>query len=171
MRKSRTQSLGFGSDPTSTFGGGSPRSRSNLATQRLERAQARIGQAAAELALADQNRWFAAALDNMPHGLCMFDGETRLILCNTAYRRMYDLPEYLTCPGTPLQDISPIASPTDRRPSIGPPIMTSSSNPSCATVTWSTVTSCWKTVEPSRSLTIQSPKAAMSLTMRTSQQT
>jgi diguanylate cyclase (GGDEF)-like protein len=105
MRKSRAQSLAFGSDLTSSLGAGTPRSRSNLATQRLERAQARIAQAAAELALADQNRWFDAALNNMPHGLCMFDGQTRLILCNSAYRRLYDLPDYLTCPGTPLQDI------------------------------------------------------------------
>ena len=71
----------------------------------VQRAQDRIGQAAVELALAEQNRRFDAALNNMPHGLCMFDGETRLILCNAAYRRLYDLPEPLTRPGTPLQDI------------------------------------------------------------------
>jgi hypothetical protein len=29
----------------------------------------------------------------MPHGLCMFDDEVRLILCNAAYRRLYALPE------------------------------------------------------------------------------
>jgi diguanylate cyclase (GGDEF)-like protein len=71
----------------------------------VQRAQDRIGQAAVELALAEQNRRFDAALNNMPHGLCMFDGKTRLILCNAAYRRLYDLPEALTRPGTPLQDI------------------------------------------------------------------
>lgn len=71
----------------------------------LRRAQDRITQAAAELALAEQNRRFDAALSNMPHGLCMFDNETRLILCNAAYRRLYALPERLTRPGTRLQDI------------------------------------------------------------------
>ncbi|MDR6533472.1 diguanylate cyclase (GGDEF)-like protein [Caulobacter rhizosphaerae] len=71
----------------------------------FRRAQDRISQAAAELALAEQNRRFDAALSNMPHGLCMFDDETRLILCNAAYRRLYALPERLTRPGTPLQDI------------------------------------------------------------------
>lgn len=105
MQRPRAKSSGFGSAPTPTLGVGAPSSRSNSSTQRLERAQARLGQVAAELALANQNRWLDAALNNMPHGLCMFDGETRLILCNTAYRRMYDLPEYLTCPGTPVQAI------------------------------------------------------------------
>ncbi|HWW27580.1 MAG TPA: diguanylate cyclase, partial [Caulobacter sp.] len=71
----------------------------------LRRAQDRITQAAAELALAEQNRRFDAALRNMPHGLCMFDDEPRLILCNAAYRRLYALPERLTRPGTRLQDI------------------------------------------------------------------
>jgi diguanylate cyclase (GGDEF)-like protein len=71
----------------------------------FRRAQDRISRAAAELALAEQNRRFDAALSNMPHGLCMFDAETRLILCNAAYRRLYALPERLTRPGTPLQDI------------------------------------------------------------------
>lgn len=79
--------------------------RLHLIPKNARRAQDRIGQAAAELALAEQNRRFDAALNNMPHGLCMFDGETRLILCNAAYRRLYDLPEPLTRPGTPLQDI------------------------------------------------------------------
>ncbi|WP_132096061.1 EAL domain-containing protein [Caulobacter sp. BK020] len=62
----------------------------------------------AELAgqrLAEQNARFDAALSNMPHGLCMFDAEKRLILCNTAYRRLYDLPDALGVPGTPLDDI------------------------------------------------------------------
>jgi len=55
--------------------------------------------------LAEQNARFDAALSNMPHGLCMFDAEKRLILCNTAYRRLYDLPDALSAPGTPLDDI------------------------------------------------------------------
>lgn len=55
--------------------------------------------------LAQQNSRFDAALNNMPHGLCMFDADTKLILCNASYARMYDLPEALTQPGTPLGDI------------------------------------------------------------------
>jgi diguanylate cyclase (GGDEF)-like protein len=63
--------------------------------------------------LAEQNARFDAALSNMPHGLCMFDAEKRLILCNTAYRRLYEVPDRLCAPGTPLDDI------LDHRRSIG----------------------------------------------------
>lgn len=55
--------------------------------------------------LAEQNRRFDAALNNMPHGLCMFDAAKKLILCNAAYAQMYDLPTGLTRPGTLLDDI------------------------------------------------------------------
>jgi PAS domain-containing protein len=55
--------------------------------------------------LAAQNSRFESALANMPHGLCMFDAEKRLLLCNAAYARLYDLPETLTRPGTPLSQI------------------------------------------------------------------
>ncbi|TWD48902.1 PAS domain-containing protein [Agrobacterium vitis] len=55
--------------------------------------------------LAQQNSRFDAALNNMPHGLCMFDADTKLILCNASYARMYSLPKSLTRPGTPLTSI------------------------------------------------------------------
>jgi diguanylate cyclase (GGDEF)-like protein len=55
--------------------------------------------------LAEQNARFDAALANMPHGLCMFDAEKKLLLCNAAYRRLYGLPEELTRPGTLLSQI------------------------------------------------------------------
>lgn len=55
--------------------------------------------------LADQNSRFDAALGNMPHGLCMFDADKNLLLCNAAYSRLYDLPELLTLPGTSLTEI------------------------------------------------------------------
>jgi signal transduction histidine kinase len=45
------------------------------------------------------------ALDNMPHGLCMFSAEKKLILCNLSYAQMYDLPVDLTAPGTALEAI------------------------------------------------------------------
>src|SRR6187431_2993771 len=41
-----------------------------------------------------------AALNNMPHGLCMFDSKKRLVLCNELYAEMYKLPPELTQPGT-----------------------------------------------------------------------
>jgi diguanylate cyclase (GGDEF)-like protein len=45
------------------------------------------------------------ALNNMSHGLCMFDSDARLIVSNAAYIRMYDVPQELTKPGTPLARI------------------------------------------------------------------
>jgi diguanylate cyclase (GGDEF)-like protein len=65
----------------------------------------RSAHANAEEALAKQNERFDAALTNIPHGVCMFDAQKRLILCNAGYRKLYALPEELTVAGTPLQDI------------------------------------------------------------------
>jgi diguanylate cyclase (GGDEF)-like protein len=45
------------------------------------------------------------ALNNMAHGLCMFDADARMIVANAAYIRMYALPQELTKPGTPLTKI------------------------------------------------------------------
>ena len=55
--------------------------------------------------LARVNQWFEVALNNMARGLSMFDAEQRLIVCNKLYREIYDLPQELTRPGTPLSDI------------------------------------------------------------------
>jgi len=55
--------------------------------------------------LAEQNARFDAALSNMPHGLCMFDAEKRMILCNAAYSRLYKLPDEIVMPGSLLDDI------------------------------------------------------------------
>ena len=55
--------------------------------------------------LARVNQWFEVALNNMARGLSMVDAEQRLIVCNKLYREIYDLPEELTRPGTPLADI------------------------------------------------------------------
>ena len=55
--------------------------------------------------LARLNQWLEVALNNMARGLSMFDTEQRLILCNDVYRNIYQLPEKLTRPGTPLLDI------------------------------------------------------------------
>src|SRR6185437_15618968 len=58
-----------------------------------------------EDALARQNVRFEAAVNNMPHGLAMFDGERRLVICNDAFRTLYGLPRDRLRPGTPLEEI------------------------------------------------------------------
>jgi diguanylate cyclase (GGDEF)-like protein/PAS domain S-box-containing protein len=45
------------------------------------------------------------ALNNMPHGLCMFDARKRLVVCNAGYADMYRLPAELLKAGTSHQDI------------------------------------------------------------------
>ena len=64
---------------------------------------------AAVLAAAIQiRRWLAhsrlmgLALDNMGQGLCMFDGNERLVICNRRYAEMYKLPADVAKPGTTL---------------------------------------------------------------------
>jgi methyl-accepting chemotaxis protein len=42
------------------------------------------------------------ALNNMKQGLCMFDGNERLVVCNSCYREMYDLPSEAVRRGTSL---------------------------------------------------------------------
>ncbi|WP_072391540.1 EAL domain-containing protein [Hyphomicrobium sp. CS1GBMeth3] len=50
-------------------------------------------------------KWFDVALNNMGRGLSMFDADHRLIVCNTLYREIFDLPEALTQAGTHFADI------------------------------------------------------------------
>jgi diguanylate cyclase (GGDEF)-like protein len=56
-------------------------------------------------ALARLNGRFEIALQNMGRGLSMFDNEQRLIVCNKIYQELFDLPDRLTVPGTPLAEI------------------------------------------------------------------
>jgi diguanylate cyclase (GGDEF)-like protein/PAS domain S-box-containing protein len=56
-------------------------------------------------ALKAQNLRFDAALNNMSHGLCMYDGNERLLVCNERYAEIYRLPPRLLKEGTPLRDI------------------------------------------------------------------
>jgi diguanylate cyclase (GGDEF)-like protein len=53
----------------------------------------------------EQSRRLDTALNNMTHGLDMYDRDMRLILCNSRYVQMYDIPAALTEPGTPLHRI------------------------------------------------------------------
>ena len=40
------------------------------------------------------------ALERMPHGMCAFDGQDRLVLANAQYRRIWRLPEEVVQPGS-----------------------------------------------------------------------
>ena len=53
----------------------------------------------------EQNRIFRAALSHMSQGLCMFDFDQRLLLCNDAYASMYGLRPQDSRPGTTLRQI------------------------------------------------------------------
>jgi len=58
-----------------------------------------------ETELQAQNLRFDAALENMPHGLCMFDRQERLIVCNERYREMYGLTPDQTKLGSTIRSI------------------------------------------------------------------
>ncbi|MGE3067093.1 MAG: putative bifunctional diguanylate cyclase/phosphodiesterase [Hyphomicrobiaceae bacterium] len=52
-----------------------------------------------------QNLRFDLAINNMSQGLCMFDADQRLLVCNKRYAAIYNLPDELIRPGTYLTDI------------------------------------------------------------------
>ena len=52
-----------------------------------------------------QKELFETALNNMSQGLCMFDHEGRLVVCNQRYLQMYEMPENVATPGVHLRDI------------------------------------------------------------------
>ena len=56
-------------------------------------------------ALKASNERFAAALQNMSQGLCMFDSARKVLVANERYRQIYELPEHLVQPGTPISQI------------------------------------------------------------------
>jgi diguanylate cyclase (GGDEF)-like protein/PAS domain S-box-containing protein len=72
--------------------------------------KSKLNSAAAELAdskrsLEQTNKRFDAAIENMAHGLCMFDRDQRVIVCNKRYSEMYGLTPEQTKPGTMLRMI------------------------------------------------------------------
>ncbi|BAS00005.1 diguanylate cyclase/phosphodiesterase with PAS/PAC sensor [Blastochloris viridis] len=71
------------------------------ANQQLRRKQEEFREV--EVELRTQNYRFDLALTNMSHGLCMFDDQHRLIVCNRTYQLMYRLPDALVRPGTSLR--------------------------------------------------------------------
>jgi len=52
-----------------------------------------------------QEHLLEATISNIPHGLCIFDGDKRLLRCNRTYADLYALPDRLIEPGTPLKSI------------------------------------------------------------------
>src|SRR3569832_1493172 len=52
-----------------------------------------------------QNIRLDAAGNNISQGLCMFDPQGRLVICNAPYARIYNLGDELVKPGTPIDDI------------------------------------------------------------------
>jgi len=46
------------------------------------------------------------AIEAMAEGLCMYDADQRLVLSNSKYAQIYELPERLVASGTPHSDIS-----------------------------------------------------------------
>ncbi|MDA9412984.1 sensor domain-containing protein [Bradyrhizobium sp. CCBAU 45384] len=55
--------------------------------------------------LQERNFQFDIAINNMSHGLCFFDADHRLRVCNARYIDMYGLPPDRVGPGTPLAEI------------------------------------------------------------------
>ncbi|CAN5119233.1 hypothetical protein BH10PSE9_BH10PSE9_01120 [soil metagenome] len=62
------------------------------------------GRALSEAAEQERQR-LATAINNMTMGLVMFDGDHRLIIANSRYAEIYQLPARLAQPGTHLNDI------------------------------------------------------------------
>jgi diguanylate cyclase (GGDEF)-like protein/PAS domain S-box-containing protein len=58
-----------------------------------------------EQALREQNIVFDAALENMAHGLCVFDEDWRVVVRNRRYLEMYGLSPKETLPGTPVLEV------------------------------------------------------------------
>jgi len=52
-----------------------------------------------------QNQRFDAALSHMTHGVCMYDRDWRLVVCNQAYLDIFDLSPEVVKPGAMLMDL------------------------------------------------------------------
>src|SRR5580765_6863529 len=55
--------------------------------------------------LRQQNERFSAAVENMSHGLCMFDADERMIICNGNYLDIFRLDADVVQPGIRFFDI------------------------------------------------------------------
>jgi diguanylate cyclase (GGDEF)-like protein len=59
----------------------------------------------ADEALKQKNLLLDAALENMAHGLCVYDKDMRLLVCNSNYLKIYGLAPHEARPGTHLSDL------------------------------------------------------------------
>ena len=116
-----------------------------------------------------RNFQFDTAINNMSQGLCFFDADHRLIVCNDRFVEMYDLPPGRVGPGTPLAEI------VDLRFEAGSfPAMTRDeylhwrTNVAISATSRPTASSSCATGAPSRSATGRCPISAGSPPMRTS---
>ena len=57
------------------------------------------------IALEEANERCKIAMNNMSQGLCMFDAQQRVVVCNERYPAMYGLAPAMTKPGTTLREI------------------------------------------------------------------
>jgi diguanylate cyclase (GGDEF)-like protein len=76
-------------------------------------------------ALAAENALLRIAMEQMPHGLCMFDGHDRLLLANRHYAELWGLPAELIRPGTLFADVMAATrgteTPSSRAQPVAPP--------------------------------------------------
>jgi diguanylate cyclase (GGDEF)-like protein len=77
-----------------------------------ERARERSGQQALD-AVRLHNTLYATALEQMAHGLCMFDEHDRLLVANQRYRDLWRLPPHLGWPGDSFADIFAVSRGTE----------------------------------------------------------
>jgi diguanylate cyclase (GGDEF)-like protein len=70
-----------------------------VATER----EARLNEKSGELERA--NARFDAALNNMSQGLCLFDADARIVVCNQQYMQMYHLSPAVVRPGCTLREL------------------------------------------------------------------
>ena len=77
----------------------------NLSTATEESERAKLSLERSNLSLEQTNMRFDTALENMTHGLCMFDSAKRLVVCNKQYANLYRLPPELQRVGTPHEAI------------------------------------------------------------------
>ena len=61
---------------------------------------------ASERDLTVQNRHFIDALDNMGHGLSMYDAEARLVVCNRKFVELFQMQDLDPRPGMPFETIA-----------------------------------------------------------------
>ena len=59
----------------------------------------------AAVALKEQHRRFDIALNNMAHGLCMFDADWRVIVCNQRYIDMFGMSSAVIRPGVTVRQV------------------------------------------------------------------